>query len=96
MTGNPTCLAHSSASPSLATIPSEPGRIGTPALFMAARAFSFSPISRVTSGRGPMNLIALISQTSAKLAFSASNPYPGWIASTLAISAALITAGMFR
>ncbi len=77
-------------------IPSEPGRIGTPALFMAARAFSFSPISRITSGRGPMNLIPLVSHTSAKLAFSESNPYPGWIASTLAISAALITAGMFR
>src|SRR5579864_9375465 len=72
ITGKPTCFAHSSASPSLATIPSDPGRIGTPAFFIADRAFSFSPIRRVTSGRGPMNLIPLISQTSAKFAFSAS------------------------
>ena len=55
-------------------IPSDPGKIGTPARFMAERAFSFSPISRVTSGRGPINLIPLVSHTSAKLAFSASNP----------------------
>ena len=39
-------------------IPSEPGRIGTPSFFMVARAFSFSPISRVTSGGGPMNLMS--------------------------------------
>ena len=94
--GNPTCRAHSSASPSDAMTPSEPGRIGTPAFLIAARAFSFSPMSRVISGGGPMNLMPQVSHTSAKLAFSASRPYPGWIASTLAISAALITAGMFR
>ena len=70
--------------------------MGTPAFFMAARAFSFSPISRVISGGGPMNLMLQVSVTSAKLAFSASNPYPGWMASTFVISAALITAGMLR
>ena len=32
MTGNPTWRAHSMASPSLARMPSEPGRMGTPAL----------------------------------------------------------------
>jgi hypothetical protein len=74
ITGKPTCRAHSTASASDAMMPSDPGNIGTPACFMAARAFSFSPISRVTSGRGPMNLISLISQTSAKFAFSASSP----------------------
>ena len=74
ITGKPTCRAHSIASPSEAMIPSDPGRIGTPACFIAARAFSFSPIRRVTSGRGPMNLMPLVSHTSAKLAFSASNP----------------------
>ena len=63
---------------------------------MAARAFSFSPIRRITSGGGPMNFMSQVSQTSAKFAFSESNPYPGWMASTFAISAALITAGIFR
>jgi hypothetical protein len=70
--------------------------MGTPAFFMASRAFSFSPMSRVISGGGPINLILQVSATSAKLAFSAKSPYPGWIASTLAISAALITAGILR
>ena len=35
--------------------------MGTPALFIAARAFSFSPISRVISGGGPMNLMLQVS-----------------------------------
>src|SRR5438309_140557 len=69
ITGNPTCRAHSKASPSPARMPSDPGRIGTPAFFIAARAFSFSPIRRVISGGGPMNLILQVSETSAKLAF---------------------------
>src|SRR5437763_849797 len=42
--------------------------------FALARAFSFSPIRRVISGGGPMNLILQVSETSAKLAFSASSP----------------------
>ena len=42
-------------------MPSDPGRIGTPAFFIAARAFSFSPISRVISGGGPMNLMLQVS-----------------------------------
>ena len=46
----------------------------TPARFMAPRAFSFSPIRRVTSGGGPMNLILQVSATSAKFAFSARRP----------------------
>ena len=36
-------------------------RMGTPAFFMAARAFSFSPIRRMTSGGGPMNLMLQVS-----------------------------------
>ena len=40
-----------------AITPSDPGKIGTPAFFIAARAFSFSPIRRMTSGGGPMNLM---------------------------------------
>ena len=74
MTGKPTLRAHSSASSAEAMIPSEPGRIGTPCFFMVARAFSFSPIRRVTSGGGPMNLMPQACATSAKLAFSLSRP----------------------
>ncbi len=55
-------------------MPSDPGRIGTLAFFIAWRAFSFSPISRVTSGGGPMNLIFDARHTSAKFAFSLSSP----------------------
>ena len=74
ITGRPICRAHSRASSALAMMPSDPGRMGTLALFIACRAFSFSPIKRITSGGGPMNLIWLVSQTSAKLAFSLSRP----------------------
>ena len=74
ITGNPTCCAHSSAAPSDASKPSEPGRMGMPAAFMASRAFSFSPIRRVTSGGGPMKVMCEVSQTWAKLAFSLSRP----------------------
>ncbi len=55
-------------------MPSEPGRIGTLAFFITWRAFSFSPIRRVTSGGGPMNLIFEARHTSAKLAFSLNSP----------------------
>jgi hypothetical protein len=54
--------------------PSEPGRMGTLAFFMVWRAVDFSPIRRVTSGWGPMNLMLEARQTSAKLAFSLSRP----------------------
>ena len=66
--------AHSAASSAESMMPSEPGRMGTPTFFMVARAFSFSPIMRVTSGGGPMNLMPHAWQTSAKLAFSLSRP----------------------
>ena len=49
--------------------------MGTLAFFMVWRAAgSFSPIRRVTSGGGPMNLMLEARQTSAKLAFSLSRP----------------------
>ena len=48
--------------------------IGTLAFFIPCRARSFSPIMRVTSGGGPMNLIFDARHTSAKLAFSLSRP----------------------
>ena len=67
-------LPSSCASSAVAITPSEPGRMGTFAFFIAWRAFSFSPIRRVTSGGGPMNLMFEARQTSAKLAFSLSRP----------------------
>ena len=74
MTGNPTDFAHANASSSVCRTPSEPGRMGTFAFFIAWRAFSFSPISRMASGVGPMNLMFEARQTSAKFAFSLSSP----------------------
>src|SRR5229473_1391725 len=70
--------------------------VGGPAVFTSLRARSFSPIISMISGLGPMKVISEASQTLAKLAFSERNPYPGWIASTFVISAALITWGMFK
>ena len=77
ITGYPTAFAHSSAASSLSITPSDPGKIGTFAFFIVCRAVDFSPIIRVTSGGGPMNLILLARHTSAKFAFSLSSPYPG-------------------
>ncbi len=74
ITGYFTVCAQSSAAFSLSITPSEPGRIGTLAFFIVCRAVDFSPIMRVTSGGGPMNLMLLARQTSAKLAFSLSSP----------------------
>ena len=47
--------AHLIARSSLSTGPSLPGSIGTPAFFIARRAFDLSPSSRITLGSGPMN-----------------------------------------
>jgi hypothetical protein len=44
---------------------------GTPALRAVARAMFLSPIARIASLLGPMNLMWQLSQTSAKCAFSA-------------------------
>src|SRR5713101_3783456 len=92
--------AHAAASfascSSPSTTPSLPGIVGRPAVFTSRRARSFSPIISMISGRGPIKVISDASQTLAKLAFSERNPYPGWMASTFVISAALITWGMFR
>jgi hypothetical protein len=46
-----------SAFSSPSTGPSLPGRIGTPAFFIARRARALSPSSRITLGAGPMNLM---------------------------------------
>ena len=59
-----------SAFSSLSTGPSLPGSIGTPAFFIARRARALSPISRMTFGSGPMNLMWHASHTSARYALS--------------------------
>ena len=50
------------------------GVTGTPAFFIVSRALALSPIIRMLSGDGPMNVILQFSQISAKWAFSARNP----------------------
>lgn len=77
-------------SPSCASsrMPSEPGVTGTPLASAVARAVFLSPMVRMVSAEGPMNLISQDSQISTKRAFSERNPYPGWMASASVISAA--------
>ncbi len=61
-----------------------------------SRARALWPTAAIVSGSGPMKWMLHELHTSAKCAFSARNPYPGWIASTSAISAAAMIEGMFR
>ena len=63
---------HSSGS--LPSGPSEPGTQGTPVAFIARIAETLSPISRIVSARGPMNVKPLFSTRSAKSAFSERKP----------------------
>ena len=49
MTGNPTCRAHSNASPSLARIPSDPGKTGTPAFFVHPSEASHGDLGMITA-----------------------------------------------
>ncbi len=50
--------------PASSSTPGDPGSTGTPISRMKARARSLTPIRRITSGRGPMNLMPEASQTS--------------------------------
>jgi len=61
-----------------------------------ARACALSPISLIASGEGPMNVMPQARQTSAKVGFSASSPYPGWMPSLSVIAAAEMMLGMLR
>jgi hypothetical protein len=54
--------------------PSEPGTHGTPALIIVCLAVTLSPIRRIVSGRGPMNVKPDCSTRSAKSAFSDRKP----------------------
>src|SRR5690554_4381605 len=76
--------------------PSEPGMVGTPAAAMVALAVALSPILLIMSGVAPINLMLYSSQILENSAFSDKNPYPGWIASALVISAAAMMRGIFR
>ena len=75
---------------------SDPGTVGTPTSIMVRRAVALSPIARIWSGVGPMKVIPARSQISLNSAFSARNPYPGWMASAPVTSAAAMIRGMFR
>jgi hypothetical protein len=74
ITGDPISFATLSACSSPSTGPSLPGRIGTPAFFIARRARALSPISRMTFGSGPMKRMWQASQTSARYALSDRKP----------------------
>ncbi len=54
--------------------PPDPGTQGTPAFFITLMADTLSPIMRITSARGPMNVKPLFSTRSAKSAFSDRKP----------------------
>ena len=73
MTGSPIRSTASSASASVSMTP-VPGRMGTPAFSIAARADTLSPIRRMTSGCGPIQCRPHFFTTSAKWAFSARKP----------------------
>src|SRR6185436_12430080 len=72
----PAAAFTSSGKPSSAGSP--PGSTGTPASRAARFAASLSPPARSASGEGPTNTRPAASTASAKSAFSARKPYPGW------------------
>jgi len=96
ITGKPISPAISAASSREESGPSEPGRIGTSAAATVRRASDLLPISLMASADGPMKARPHSPTISAKWAFSARKPYPGWIASAPVIRAADITEVTFR
>jgi hypothetical protein len=70
--------------------------IGTPTSAIVRRAAALSPITRIWSAVGPMNVMFDAAHVSANSAFSARKPYPGWIASAPVISAAAMRRGIRR
>ncbi len=73
-TGKPICLATFIASASFATAPSEPGTTGIPSFLAVSLASILSPMIRMCSEVGPMNVIECSSRISAKRAFSDRKP----------------------
>ena len=84
------------ASSADSTAPGLPGTVGTPAFFAVSLATDLSPIFRIASGEGPIQVRPTSPRISAKCAFSARKPYPGWTASAPVISAAATIEVMFR
>ena len=95
ITGYPISLAKARASSTSAIVPSLPGTTGRPASRMVRRATALSPIARIMSAAGPMNVKPHEAHTSAKWALSDRNPYPGWIASAPVTSAAEMSRAMW-
>ncbi len=95
ITGRPISSTAVSAWSSVSSRP-VPGKIGTPALTIAARAEILPPIRRISAGVGPMKRSLQRSHISANSAFSDRKPYPGCTASAPVTSAALMIAGMCR
>jgi len=96
MIGKPISRAAAIASAGSVTTPSVPGTVGTPTRIIVSRAVALSPIERICSGVGPMKVIPDRVQISLNSAFSARNPYPGWIASAPVTSAAAMIRGTLR
>ncbi len=74
MIGKPISSATRRASSMSSTIPSEPGTVGTPTSIIVRRAVALSPMARICSGVGPMNVIPERAQISLNSAFSARKP----------------------
>ncbi len=66
--------AAASASSASSMVPGDPGTVGTPASLASRRAVALSPILRIWSPVGPMNVRLDARQMSANSAFSARNP----------------------
>ena len=96
ITGKPISWATATASSGSSMAPSEPGTTGMSRAATIFLAVALSPISRICSAVGPMNVMLDASQVSANAALSARNPYPGWIASAPVSSAAAMMLGMRR
>ena len=70
--GRGSATAAAAATSSMASV--VPGAMGTPAFSIISRASVLSPIDRMASGGGPMNVRPASAQASAKLAFSDRKP----------------------
>ena len=67
-------IGYAGASSGSSIVPGEPGTVGTPASAASRRAVALSPICRIWSPVGPMNVMLDALQMSANSAFSARKP----------------------
>ena len=88
-------LANSRACSTVSKMP-VPGVTGTLFSIIVFLAVALSPILRIDSADGPINLIPCFVQMSTKSALSDINPYPGCIASAPVIIAVDIIAGILK